>query len=389
MLYSAIIIQAQDSGSDFNDKIEYRTFIYTSSTLDEDIQRENAKLIEFSETQNDTRGSFGSDLLSATLNAGKNMASGYITSFIDLGVNAIAALATRNQRLHDEWKNTVEKENSWTTSISTVDEIKDFYAVTSKDGALDPAGMKFDGIGCLRKEGEDTVFFISCHIDRSKLYRIINHSKFELILDSLIINPYRSNIPNSTLPVPFSYEQRKDFMLSMKINLMSSWYTELIDLHYEEPLGEFIIDIPVEEDELDGTGCLRYFRKTDEAPKYNIVGESFIVPRSFNGYRDKFGKYRRIWGTGQYKIEVTLSESCKTTEYYEKNWKKDYRLRKSLQPKQNVINNIWKTISNQKWDEIGQKWIITTLSAPADVVSDKIIETLDLSDSKTRTNPSK
>lgn len=36
--------------------------------------------------------------------------------------------------------------------------MNDFYKETSFDGALDPKGMRFDGIGCLRKEGNDTVF---------------------------------------------------------------------------------------------------------------------------------------------------------------------------------------------------------------------------------------
>lgn len=73
--------------------------------------------------------------------------------------------------------------------------MNDFYKETSFDGALDPKGMRFDGIGCLRKDGNDTVFYISCHIDRNKINRIINHSKFELALDTLIICPTRSNLP--------------------------------------------------------------------------------------------------------------------------------------------------------------------------------------------------
>lgn len=69
--------------------------------------------------------------------------------------------------------------------------------------------MKFDGIGCLRKEGNDTVFYISCHIDRNKINRIINHSKFELALDTLIICPTRSNLPNSVLNIPFHLKKER------------------------------------------------------------------------------------------------------------------------------------------------------------------------------------
>ncbi|HIT48306.1 MAG TPA: hypothetical protein IAC34_02275 [Candidatus Coprenecus stercoripullorum] len=322
---------------------------------------------------------FGSDLLAATLNAGRNIASGYITSFIDLGVNAIASLATRNSRLKKEWLETVEKENEWSMSLATVDEIKDFYCATSTEGALDPAGMKFDGIGCLRMDGQDTVFFISCHIDRTKLYRIINHSKFELILDTLIIDPLRSNLPNTSLPIDFSFDQRKDFRLKIDIGLFSSWYTELIELHTNEQLGRFTIDIPVRQSDLDSEGRLCYFRKEGENSKYKISGESFIVPRSYTGYRDRTGRYRRIWGTGQYKLTIDLNESCDITDAYRDGWKRDYKLRRSLQPKNEFLTTVWQTISSQKWDEIGQKWIITTLSAPAGVISDELIERMNLS----------
>ncbi len=359
---------------------EYQTFIYTSNTLSNEIMQENDILLELSEMheENATRG-FGLDLLSATLNAGKSIASGYITSFIDLGVNALASLATRNSRLEKEWLETVEKENSWTMSLSTVDEIKDFYSVSSTEGALDPAGIKFDGIGCLRMEGEDTVFFISCHIDRSKLYRIINHSKFELILDTLIISPEHSNLPNSILPLDFSFDQRRDFMLSIDIGIYSSWYTELIELHTDEQIGHFTIDIPVNPSDLNHDGFLRYIRNEREPSRYKISGESFIVPRSYTGYRDRTGRYRQIWGTGQYRMTIDLNETCRLTEQFKNEWKQDFKYRKSLEPKTGFMPSVWQTVSNQKWDEIGQKWIITTLSAPADVISDKLIETLDMS----------
>lgn len=371
----------------FSQSAEYQTFVYTSSTLSSEIRNENDRLLELADMQeqnesNLTRGSFGSDLLAATLDAGKGLASGYITSFIDLGINAIASLATRNSRLKAEWEEIVKNENVWSTPITNVDELKDFYSTISKDGALDPMGMRFDGIGCLKKEDGDTVFFISCHIDRSKLYRIINHSKFELILDTLIINPKRSNLPNTVLPIEFSFKERKNFLLSVNIKLFSSWYTELIELHSNEQLGEFTIEIPVSETDLDDDGYLRYVRKENEEPKYKVAGESFIVPRSYTGYRDEAGIYRRIWGTGQYNLSMELKETCDITDEYAAGWKKDYKKRKKLQPKEKFLTNVWQTVTSQKWDEIGQKWIITTLSAPADVAADKLIEVMNLSTEK-------
>lgn len=378
LILSSAPALAQTSNETAFQSEEYQTFIYTSNTLSDEIRLENDRLLNLYGMQDGATRGFGSDLLSATLNAGKSMASGYITSFIDLGVNAIASLATRNSRLQKEWEETVEKENSWSMTLCTVDEIKDFYSGTSDEGALDPAGMKFDGIGCLKKEGEDTVFFISCHIDRSKLYRIINHSKFELVLDTLIISPKHSNLPNSSLPLEFSFVQRKDFRLKVDMELFSSWYTELIELHTDELLGKFTLEIPVQPSDLGEDGYLRYARRHGESSRYRISGESFIVPRSYTGYRDKTGKYRRIWGTGQYSLKICLNESCGITDGFRKEWKKDYRYRKSLLSEKKFMDTVWKTVSEQKWDEIGQKWIITTLSAPASVATDRLLDTMGL-----------
>lgn len=167
--------------------------------------------------------------------------------------------------------------------------------------------------------------------------------------------------------------------MKIDIGLFSSWYTELIELHTNEQLGRFTIDIPVRQSDLDSEGRLCYFRKEGENSKYKISGESFIVPRSYTGYRDRTGRYRRIWGTGQYKLTIDLNESCDITDAYRDGWKRDYKLRRSLQPKNEFLTTVWQTISSQKWDEIGQKWIITTLSAPAGVISDELIERMNLS----------
>ena len=354
--------------------LEYKTFIYTSNDLAAEIQQVNA-------SQDATRR-FGSDLLNATLNASKGIASGYVTSFIDMGVNAIASLLTRNARLKQEWEETVNAENTWTYPISSVEEMRDFYKEPSRAGALDPMDMCFDGIGCLRMEGNDTVFFLSCHIDRSKLHRIVNHSKFELVLDTLIISPTRSNLPNTYLPIEYSFAERQNFNLSMRIQLSSSWFTDAIELHTDAQLGEFSISIPVEPEDLDDKGFLRYVRPQSEPSKYKVNGESFIVPRSYMGYRDENGNYNNIWGTGQYKLDIELKETCGITEAYRANWKKDRKRRKEMEPKEGFFTGVWQTVSSQQWDEITQSWVITTLSAPAGLISNKLIEELKLTPSE-------
>ena len=354
-------------------KVEYQTFIYTSDDLAEDIARQSEEL--------GTRSYLG-DLFQASLEAGKSIASGYVISFVDLGINTIG-LVTRNSRLKKEWEETVKSENVYTTQINTVSEVNDFYKETSFDGAMDPKGMRFDGIGCMRKEGNDTVFYISCHIDRSKINRIINHSKFELVIDTLIISPERSNLPNTSLNIPYSFDERKNFTLSMKIKLTSSWMNEIVQLQKDQELGEFNINIPVEQDMLDSKGFLRYVRNAGDAPAYKVVGESFIVPRSFMGYRDENDNYRNSWGTGEYKLSIELRETCDLTDNYRKQWKEDRKRRKSMQQKKDFFASSWQMISNQRWDELSQSWIITTLKAPAEIISKDVIDKLGLESTTT------
>ena len=366
-----ILLCCAVSATSMAQTVEYQTFIYTSSNLADDIrayQEEHAN-----ESSGGQRSLWG-DMLGAGLNAASGIAAGYVSSFVDIGVNAIASLITRNSRLKEEWEKTVAAENAWTTSIATVSEMNDFYTETSFDGPMDPQGMRFDGIGCLRKEGADTVFYISCHVDRSKLYRIINHSKFELVLDTLIISPLHSNLPNTNLDIPFSFEERKNFNLAINIKLTSSWINELTLLQKDTELGEFSINIPVEESALDEKGFLRYVRKEGEPAAYTVVGESFIVPRSYMGYRDENDEYRNSWGTGEYKFAITLAETCDITDAYRANWKSDRKRRKHLTPHEGFFAATWKVVSSQKWNEITQSWVITTLKAPAGVLSNDMIE---------------
>jgi hypothetical protein len=272
--------QKQGSGASQKGRItKYETFIYTSDNLDRLIQKE----------YNNADGSRGflSDLLGASVNAGKGIAGGYVSSFIDMGVGAIAGLITQNSANKLKWEEIVKEENRYEETISTVESINNFYSKPSFDGPLDPQGMTFNGIGCLRTEGNDTVFFISCHIDQTKINRIVNHSKFELSLDTLIINPYHCDLPNSTFDNKFSFDKRKNLQITLEMHIFSSWMTVLPDLQKNQELGSFTISVPINPADLNEKGELRYARKEGEAQPYKIVGESFIIPRSFMGYRDK------------------------------------------------------------------------------------------------------
>lgn len=352
-------------------QVTYKTFIYTSDALSSEIQDLS--------NENSSRGGYLGTLGSAVVDAGKGIAGGYVTSFIDMGVNAIASLITRPSRLKQEWEETVQAENTFETSFGTVSELNDFYSLPSTEGAMDPRGMRFNGIGCLRiGEKGDTVFYISCHVNHDKLNRIINHSKFELVLDTLILCPTESNLPNSSLPLPYYFSERGSYNLNMTMTLKSSWINELTVLQKDKELGRFEITVPVDSSQVGADGKYRYVRGLTKGAPLAIKGDSFIVPRSFMGYRDENDQYHNSWGTGEYKMEINLKESCDITDEYRDNWKRDRKRRKKMMPKEGWTDSVWKVIESQKWDEISKQWVITTLSAPAAIINKDIIDKLDL-----------
>jgi len=351
----------------------YETFVYTGNKIDLLIQDRHKKQIA-----GGTARGFLSDLGNAFLNAGKGITGGYITSVIDLGVNTVAGLINQSANNKIKWEEIVKAENTYRETLSTVEPINNFYSKSSLDGAMDPAGMNFDGIGCLKTIDGDTAFYISCHINPAKIDRIINHSKFELSLDTLIIDPYQCDLPNSNYNTKFSFEQRNNLQIVVEMRLISSWINEMTVLQKNQELGSFTLSVPVSQTGLDSHGKLRYVKVADAPAKYEIVGESFIIPRSFMGFRDEANNYKRSWGTGDYKVELSIKETCGITDAYRNNWKADWKARQDAENDENFIQKSWKTITSQHWDEIGKQWVITTLKAPADVVNSELLKELNL-----------
>lgn len=353
---------------------KYTAFIYTDDGLTAQIQEYSDHI-----RKGNTRGSFGDMLWEATLNAAKGIGSGYVTSVVNFGVQTIAGLITRKERIHEEWEQTVNAENVFQTQIRTISGLNDFYSTTSMAGPMDPAGMRFNGIGVVRKQGEDTLFYISLHVDRSKINRIVEHSKFELVLDTLIVSPTHSNLPNSSFDTVFRWEDRQNYIMNLHLTVSSSWMNEITQIFRDEQLGEFTINIPVRRDDLDSNGFLRYVRHDKEAPKYKVVGDSFVVPRSYSGYLDSNGEAHPVWGTGEYQIALDITEKCGLTERYLDNWKRNRELRmKKASEGKNYFTSSWQFITSQDWDEITHSWVITILQAPADIISDKLIEEMEL-----------
>ena len=349
----------------------YETFVYTTNKIDVLIQNEHKK-------QGENSRGFMSDLGGAFLNAGKGVAGGYVTSILDIGVNTVAGLFTQGANNKLKWEAVVKAENMYQETLTTVEAINNFYSRPSFDSPMDPAGMNFNGIGCLRTIEGDTTFYISCHIDESKISRIINHSKFELEVDTLIIDPYKGDLPNSDFNSEFSFDQRNNLQIVVEMRLISSWINALTQLQNNQELGHFTLSVPVKQTDLDGSGKLRYVKTANVPAKYKITGESFIIPRSYMGYRDAENNYKDSWGTGDYKVELSIKESCGVTDAYRKNWKADWKARQDAESDENFMQRTWKTITSQRWDELGKQWVITTLKAPADMINNDLLKELDL-----------
>lgn len=339
--------------------IVYETRIYTDPSLgDELLDLRN------------TRG-FGSDLLTSLANAAIGAASGCVSTIVDLGVQALGKLITLDRRNKQEWLENAQKECRYTDSIGTLYALNDFYSTGSKLGTLDPTGIQFNGIGCLAKIGEDTAFYISCHLNRDKLNRLLDHSKFEMVLDSVIINPYRSHLPNTSLPIRFSFAQRKSFNFKMTIQIISSWMDFTPSLHQNQVLGEFVLSIPIDSAAIEKSpnGTLVYVCQPGQEAPYQLVGESFIVPRSYMELVDENQQLVQHYGTGQYSVNVIIEETCELTPEYQKAWRKDRKMRKAMAKKTNkkvTFDDVCRMVTNQTWDETLKSWVVTLVKAPAD-----------------------
>ena len=77
------------------------------------------------------------------------------------------------------------------------------------------------------------------------------------------------------------------------------------------------------------------------------------------------------------RLSVNIKESCDVTDSYRARWKEDYKHRKELAKKgkeMGILYQTWQVVSRQKWDELAQSWVITTLKAPAEYISNDLID---------------
>lgn len=318
-----------------------------------------------------------------------------VSSAIDLTATEVIRLATYRKEQQKEWQRMIENECSYSDKISSVKGLNDFYAETSRYGALDPSGINFDGI-CVRgvRNGKE-VLYLSCHIDTTRLGHLFQHSKFYLVLDTLCFHPYECHLPNLSAngirtsahmeterDNRFSYKEREGLTVGMELALSSSWINEAVMVQKDIELGRFNMSVRIPE----GAEVYTYSRKRIEqnrelalkdtaslkmsAPLDTnyicISGDSFIVPRS---YMPLSGE-ERMWGTGEYNINITVTEKCRFKQDEAnnpklKNWHKDYLQIRKMQKKGSVVGEYLQTVWKQNGNNIIKSTIKQTLNSGA------------------------
>lgn len=331
------------------------------------------------------------DLAQGYLSMGTSTILSASKNILDYGV-ALIREATRDKR--PDWQKMALEECRFVKRLPMQTQVLDFYSQPSHNGALDPTNMNFSGFGCRQTmdvtDGDgnvrsEEVFYLSCSLrdDDAGVARMLNHSKFEVVVDELRFNPYLCNLPNDSLsPDPstrigFSFDKRKDLTFNVEALLSSSWINEAIQVVNDQELGRFFVTAMIDPEQLDCDGVFRYRRgnPADSAKRVSVTGDSFIVPRSYVGSAD-MATASDSWGTGQYRVDMNIYETCAINEKYytemkdgkrvwlKDRWQPEWRLMKKRTPRQ----GFWQTVSTKVVPSLsGNQWL-TTITEPLTTV---------------------
>lgn len=318
----------------------------------------------------------------------KSSAAGQAVSatraLLDFGINSLIS-ATKSKR--QDWEKAVRGECTFVKQLPMQMEILDFYRHPSTNGPLDPTDMNFNGFGCRQvieytdEAGilrENEVFYVSCKVKSCQegKARMLNHSKFELEIDTLRFNYALCDLPNDSLGmntdtrIGFSFDNRKDLKFIINATITSSWINQALMVFNDQPLGSFDIVASIDPKYIDEDGIFRYYSSKDKSTgkDVRITGDCFLVPRSYVGSSD-MENVQDSWGTGQYKVEMKVSEVCKINDKYYKTedgkdnhkWKDEWRQIKSRRKRPSILAQVLGVVSTQYKDS---QWI-TVLTDPA------------------------
>ena len=316
-------------------------------------------------------------------------------SLFTTGIEFLSAASKTHTRAYRfaEWQKYVTSLDTIKRKIVSEKPINDFYYQPSKDGAYDTSNLKFEGFSCYnyietqeslskREESDDEVgrghdvFFVRClmRTDSLGIANIAYHSKFLMEIDTLVFYPDYCSVPKDNrirTRGHFDFNKREGLTFRLNVTLYSSWISDDQKPINNDKLGTFTISAKIEEDALQEINGERVFvygsHTTDPRIKslVGIVGDSFVVPRSFIG-----SKTEPSWGTGQYRLEFEMQEMCSIKESYymvanpekyegirkwdKKKWKPEWRAMKRGDESKTFLKVAWEKI---KIAYIGGDWV--------------------------------
>ena len=317
-------------------------------------------------------------------NSYRKSASDLLSDAAGRAVNVAVNYAVDNVRSkRGKWEKAVSNECRFTKDLKMLSEIHHFYKEVSNIGPMDPTGMIFDGFSCaqdINAEPESqNVFKVVCKVrtDSLGIQSMASDSRFLLYVDEVEFNPYLCDIPNDSLDnvdlrIPFDFQKRRDLKLKIRATISSTWMNQILQITRDQVLGTFDIEISIDPKyvQTDSTGASVFrYKYAPGNPANRLVkvnGDCFLVPRSYVASKADGD----IWGMGQYKVDLVVSESCSInrdyylkpgskTEWNEEAWKPEWEIIRQRPKKGGFWKDMLDAVS-QGWSN-GQ-WVVKTTS---------------------------
>ena len=205
----------------------------------------NSMNVDKKEKLNRVASNYRSRNRSIITDFGSAMLSGGITAIVNVIGTEIINLTQIRSKQHKAWEAMRQKECTFVDSLQSVKGQSDFYSRQSNYGPLDPSDMNFDGITLCANRGGKEVLKMVCHMDTTKFDHLFLHSKFYLVVDTIVFHPYRSFLPNlkaNHIEQPrlgdatqdeidywntisqFSFEEQQSPTINIKMDIFSSWF---------------------------------------------------------------------------------------------------------------------------------------------------------------------
>ena len=194
---------------------------------------------------------------------GNSMIAGGVAAVVNVIGTEIINLTQIRSKQKKAWEQMRQKECTFVDSLQSIKGQSDFYGRQSNYGPLDPSDMNFDGITLSANRGGKEVLKLVCHIDTTQLDHMFLHSKFYLVVDTIVFHPYRSFLPNlkaNRIEKPraneatqdeidywntisqFSFDEQQSPAVNIRMDVYSSWINELVQVYQDVKLGSFSVD---------------------------------------------------------------------------------------------------------------------------------------------------